>query len=65
MNKLAIKTLFAALLFTAAVSHSAENSITTLINHFESVENLSETKFTKSQFKEITTALENKENKQQ
>lgn len=63
MNTLFIKTLFPILLLTASFNYSAENSVVPLIEHFESIDNLPVKKFTKSQFNEITTALEKKEEK--
>lgn len=63
MNKLFKKTILLLLLLTASLTYSAENSITTLIDHYEILQNLPEKKFTKSQFKEISAALEKGEEK--
>jgi len=63
MNTFFTKTILSILLLSTSLSYSAENSITTLMEHFQTLDNLPKKKFTKSQFQEISAALEKKEEK--
>jgi endonuclease/exonuclease/phosphatase family metal-dependent hydrolase len=64
MRELAIKVVFSLLTLTALFSvDGIENSIIPIMENFECIENLPSAKFTKNQFREISIALEKKEEK--
>lgn len=63
MRNLITKLMFSCFISTAAFSdflEAIENSVIPLMEKFEIIENLPSKKFTKRQFKEITNALEKK-----
>src|ERR1700722_10745963 len=61
MKKIVAKIAFSFLILTAAFADAVENSVISVMESFECIENLPSQKFTKNQFNEIANALEKKD----
>lgn len=61
MNKIFSKYIFSFFILTTVFADAVENSIISVMERFECIENLPSQKFTKQQFSEIANALEKKE----